>query len=81
MWFYVYFSDTEASQACFCLLHDDDDDDDDNWTWLVPDGAVCAAIFILGADHSQFSSTWKILDHVENVSSRSVEDRTVIINV
>ena len=28
LWFYVYFSDTEASQACFCLLHDDDDDDD-----------------------------------------------------
>jgi len=22
---YVYFSDTEASQACFRLLHDDDD--------------------------------------------------------
>jgi len=26
--FYVYFSDTEASQACFHLLHDDDDDDE-----------------------------------------------------
>ena len=25
--FYVYFSDTEASQACFRLLHDDDDDE------------------------------------------------------
>jgi len=23
--FHVYFSDTEASQACFRLLHDDDD--------------------------------------------------------
>ena len=24
----IYFSDTEASQACFRLLHDDDDDDE-----------------------------------------------------
>ena len=30
LWFYVYFSDTEASQACFRLLHADDDDDDDD---------------------------------------------------
>jgi len=30
LWFYVYFSDTEASQACFRLLHDADDDDDDD---------------------------------------------------
>ena len=27
LWFYVYFLDTEASQACFRFLHDDDDDD------------------------------------------------------
>ena len=27
MWLYGYFSDTEASQVCFRLLHDDDDDE------------------------------------------------------
>ena len=27
MRFYVYFSDTESSQACFRLLHDGDDDE------------------------------------------------------
>ena len=38
LWVYVYFSDTEASQACFRLLHDDDDDDDDyghRWKWFI----------------------------------------------
>ena len=27
LWSYSYFSDTEAFQACFRILHDDDDDD------------------------------------------------------
>ena len=37
LWFYVYFSDTEAFQACFRLLHADDDDDDDDALrdWIV----------------------------------------------
>ena len=29
MLYCFYFSDTEAFEACFRLLHDDDDDDDD----------------------------------------------------
>ena len=30
MLYCFYFSDTEAFEACFRLLHDDDDDDDDD---------------------------------------------------
>jgi len=30
LWFYIYFSDTEASQACFSPHDDDTDDDDDD---------------------------------------------------
>ena len=45
----VYFSDTEASQACFRLLHDADDDDDDD--------DICIIVFawfssILGLPHT-----------------------------
>ena len=31
MLYCFYFSDTEAFEACFRLLHDDDDDDDVFW--------------------------------------------------
>jgi len=37
LWFYVYFSDTEASQACFRLLHNDDDDDDGDEVFVDSD--------------------------------------------
>ena len=32
MLYCFYFSDTEAFEACFRLLHDDDDDDDSPYT-------------------------------------------------
>ena len=55
LWFDIYFSDTEASQACFHLVHDDDESDDND----DDSSAQCLIITVRSAKVLQSWSTVK----------------------